>query len=51
LFFVSGAQTPSPLIRPADSDFGGTEGGEGQKQNGDDWSVCGYYFGFTHSAQ
>jgi hypothetical protein len=24
LFFVSEAQTPSPLIRPADSIFGGT---------------------------
>jgi hypothetical protein len=33
LFFVSEAQTPSPLIRPADSDFGGAEGGS-QSQRG-----------------
>jgi len=34
LMFKEGRpQTPSPLIRPADADFGGAERGEGQNQH------------------
>jgi hypothetical protein len=35
-FFVSGTQTPLPLIHPAGSVFGGAERGERQNQGGDD---------------
>jgi hypothetical protein len=31
-FFVSGAQTPLPLIHPTDSIFGGAERGKSQNQ-------------------
>jgi hypothetical protein len=36
--FVSSAQTPLPLIHPANSIFGGAERGEDQNQGGDDWA-------------
>jgi hypothetical protein len=38
LFFVSETQTPSPLIRPADSIFGGAVRGKSQKQNRGKWA-------------
>jgi len=37
--FVSGAQTPLPLIHPAGSVFGGLRGGEGQNQDGDGGTI------------
>jgi len=48
LFFVSVTQTPLPLIRPTDSDFGGAERGESQNQVGDDGDVYDYYLSLTH---
>jgi len=39
LIFVSGTQTPLPLIHPPDSISGGAERGESQNQGGDDWAV------------
>ncbi|MEQ1591178.1 MAG: hypothetical protein ABL892_02200 [Thiobacillaceae bacterium] len=50
LFFVSEAQTPSPLIRPAGSIYGGAEGGEVKSKGGGDWTSCGYYLDFTFGA-
>jgi hypothetical protein len=41
-FFVSGTQTPLPLIHPAGSIFGGAERGEGQNQVGDDGAGCAF---------
>jgi len=37
--FCSVAQTPLPLIHPADSVFGVTERGKSQNQDGGDWTV------------
>jgi hypothetical protein len=40
LIFVSGAQTPSPLIRPAGPILGVAVRGKRQNQAGDDEPVC-----------
>jgi hypothetical protein len=50
LIFVGGTQTPSPLIRPAGSIFGGTE--RGGKSKSGQWRRVGwrYYSGFAHPA-
>jgi hypothetical protein len=50
LFFVSEAQTPSPLIRPTDSIFGGAVRGESQKQNRGYWVRTRYYSDFKSGA-
>jgi len=42
IFNESEPQAPSPLIRPADSDFGGAGRGENQNQRGGD--ECGWLF-------
>jgi len=38
--FVSGTQTPLPLIHPSGSIFGGAERGESQNQGGGDWAFA-----------
>jgi hypothetical protein len=43
LFFVSGAQTPSPLIRPADSGFGGADRGKVKGKTSGNWVMRSYY--------
>ena len=36
---MSGAQTPSPLIRPSDSGFDGAQGEASQNKDSDDWAA------------